>query len=171
MVSYIPSEDEQFELYAVCERALWTSRIIFLGVDLLLVGFAILTVFHLFTANVCAALSDLPPLTMLAILRLSRPLLRRWRVRRLRKNLPSYTEPRVLSWDSERMTFSTPTSVSSYSWRDLTKWTETKNLLIAIQGGILYIPIPKRALNEEQLGALKAELSKHGRRIGKRFST
>jgi hypothetical protein len=74
----------------------------------------------------------------------------------------------VVSWDAERIVFEASHGQSRWPWGDLYRWQESSGVLLLWQSDRSYLPLPKRALTDNQLSEIRAYLTNALGRPGKR---
>ncbi|KAA3511867.1 YcxB family protein [Agrobacterium vitis] len=72
--------------------------------------------------------------------------------------MPSANRPARLGWDADGFYIATATSRIFYPWSDFQSWAEDKTVLALLFAAPMIIPLPKRALTDQQLAELKAHI-------------
>ncbi|MUO80065.1 hypothetical protein GOZ78_07320 [Agrobacterium vitis] len=80
------------------------------------------------------------------------------RVKAYFRAMPSANRPAKLGWDADGFYIATATSRIFYPWSDFQSWAEDKTVLALLFAAPMIIPLPKRALTDQQLAELKAHI-------------
>lgn len=67
-----------------------------------------------------------------------------------------------VEWDDTHIAFRQPDAFQRLPWRDIKAWRENDDMIVLMRIGPMFNPIPKRALDAQQLESLRACMARAG---------